>query len=130
MTADRAPDDVSTAEAAHILGLPLRRLRVLMQSGQVKPTGWGRVGLIAVACAHIAAMRADAERLPTSAERRAAAKRDDAGRRAILDLEAEALRDLKRLARGAPPERAAAISAAAGRIKAARVEALRILHDA
>lgn len=129
MTA-RAPDEVCPEDAARLLGLPLHRLRQLVQQGHVAQPVRGRVSLIAAACGHVAALRKEARNVPTAATRRAADQRDDTGRRAILDLEAEALRDLDRMARGASPERAAAIHAAQARIRAARVEAIARLHDA
>lgn len=130
MTANLAPDDVATSEAARLLGLPLHRVQRLVREGFVPRPVKGRVGLIAAACGHVAALRADARNLPTLAARRAAAKHDDAGRRAILDAEAAAVRDLRRLAKNATPERAAAIHAAADRIKTARSQALRMLRYA
>jgi hypothetical protein len=130
MTAPRSPDEVCPEDAARLLGLPLHRLRALVQQGHVAQPVRGRLGLIAAACGHVAALRADARNLPTTAERRAAGQRDDTGRRAILDAEDKALRDLDRMARGASPERAAAIHAAQARIRAARVEAIARLHDA
>lgn len=125
----RAPDDCGTSQAAALLGLPLHRVQQIVRQGHVAQPTKGRINLIACALGHVASLREDARNLPSTAARRAAATRDDAGRRAILDLEAEALRDLKRLARVVPAERAAAISAAAGRIKAARVQALAMIRE-
>jgi hypothetical protein len=128
MTA-RAPDDCQTSEAARLLGLPLHRVQQIVRQGHVAQPTKGRIGLIAAACGHVAALREDARRLPSTSARRTAAKRDDSARRAILKAEDDALFRLDRLARRADPSRRAAIRAAQARIRAARAEAMKATRD-
>jgi hypothetical protein len=130
MTANRAPDDVGTAEAAAHLGLRMHRVQQVVREGFVPQPVKGRVGLIAAAIGHVAALRADARDMPTPAARRSAAKRDDTAREAILKAEDDALIRLDRLARRADPARRAAIRAAQARIRQARAEAIWMLRNA
>lgn len=126
----RAPDECGTSEAAAALGLPLHRIQQVVREGFVPQPVKGRIGLIAAALGHVAALREDARNVPSTAARRAAAKRDDSARRAILKAEDDALFRLDRLARRADPSRRAAIRAAQIRIRAARAEAMGMLRDA
>lgn len=129
MTTDRAPDCCGTSQAAALLGLPLHRIQQVVRQGHIHQPVKGRVGLIAAACGHVAALREDARRLPSTSARRATEKRDVKTHRTILDMENDALHRLDHMARRADPARRAAIRAAQARIRAARAEAMAMLRN-
>ncbi|WP_151717550.1 hypothetical protein [Gemmobacter serpentinus] len=126
----RAPDEVKTADAARLLGLPLHRLHALIRGKYIEQQVRGRIGLISCVVAYVAALRNDARNLPSTTASTTANRADDRTRRKLLDMEDRALLRLDRMARRADPARRAAIRAAQARIRAARAEADGIMRDA